>query len=151
RFGFTGHLELYEPAELELILVRSARLLEVALQPDGGREIAGRSRGTPRLANRLLRRVRDYAEVRAAGIVTGELDRVAREVYGVGEAGRERPDRAVLEALCRRYGGGPIGLETLAVAVGEERQPVEEFVEPFLLRAGLLARTPRRRVAAPMA
>ncbi len=151
RFGFTGHLELYEPAELELILVRSARLLEVALQPDGGREIAGRSRGTPRIANRLLRRVRDYAEVRADGIVTGELARVALEVYEVDEAGLDRLDRAVLDALCRRFGGGPIGLGTLAVAVGEERETVEEVAEPFLVRAGLLARTPRGRVATPMA
>ena len=151
RFGFTGHLELYEPTELELILVRSARLLEVPLRPDGGREIAGRSRGTPRIANRLLRRVRDYAEVRADGVVTGDLARAALEVYEVDEAGLDRLDRAVLDALCRRFGGGPIGLGTLAVAVGEERETVEEVAEPFLVRAGLLARTPRGRVATPAA
>ncbi len=151
RFGFTGHLELYEPAELELVLVRSARLLDVPLRPDGASEIAGRSRGTPRIANRLLRRVRDYAEVRADGVVTGDIARAALQVYEVDEAGLDRLDRAVLDALCRRFGGGPIGLGTLAVAVGEERETVEEVAEPFLVRAGLLARTPRGRVATPAA
>jgi holliday junction DNA helicase RuvB len=151
RFGFTGHLELYEPAELELVLTRSARLLDVPLRPDGAREIAGRSRGTPRIANRLLRRVRDFAEVRADGVVTGEIARAALRVYEVDEAGLDRLDRAVLNALCRKFSGGPIGLGTLAVAVGEERETVEEVAEPFLVRAGLLARTPRGRVATPAA
>lgn len=151
RFGFTGHLELYEAAELEQVLVRSARLLDVPLRPDGASEIAGRSRGTPRIANRLLRRVRDFAEVRADGVVTGDLARAALQVYEVDEAGLDRLDRAVLDALCRRFSGGPIGLGTLAVAVGEERETVEEVAEPFLVRAGLLARTPRGRVATPAA
>ncbi|HEX6233215.1 MAG TPA: Holliday junction branch migration DNA helicase RuvB [Jiangellaceae bacterium] len=151
RFGFTGHLELYEPAELEQVLVRSARLLDVPLRPDGATEIAGRSRGTPRIANRLLRRVRDFAEVRADGVVTGDIARAALEIYEVDEAGLDRLDRAVLDALCRRFSGGPIGLGTLAVAVGEERETVEEVAEPFLVRAGLLARTPRGRVATPAA
>ncbi|HEX5995793.1 MAG TPA: Holliday junction branch migration DNA helicase RuvB [Jiangellales bacterium] len=151
RFGFTGHLELYEPGELEQVLVRSARLLDVPLRPDGANEIAGRSRGTPRIANRLLRRVRDFAEVRADGVVTGEIARAALQVYEVDEAGLDRLDRAVLDALCRRFAGGPIGLGTLAVAVGEERETVEEVAEPFLVRAGLLARTPRGRVATPAA
>lgn len=151
RFGFTGHLELYEPAELELVLNRSARLLDVPLQPEGAREIAGRSRGTPRVANRLLRRVRDYAEVRSDGVVTAETARAALQVYEVDEAGLDRLDHAVLDALCRRFSGGPIGLGTLAVAVGEERETVEEVAEPFLVRAGLLARTPRGRVATPAA
>jgi len=147
RFGFTGHLELYEPAELEQVLVRSGRLLSVNIRADGVREIAGRSRGTPRIANRLLRRVRDFAEVRADGIVDGAVARAALEVYEVDELGLDRLDRAVLNALCRRFSGGPVGLGTLAVALGEERETVEEVAEPFLVREGLLARTPRGRVA----
>ena len=149
RFGFTGRLDLYEPAELEQILVRSARLLGVTLRTDGAVEIAGRSRGTPRVANRLLRRVRDFAEVRANGVVDGDVARAALTVYEVDDIGLDRLDRAVLDALCRRFAGGPVGLGTLAVAVGEERETVEEVAEPFLVRAGLLARTPRGRVATP--
>ena len=149
RFGFTGRLDLYEPAELEQILVRSARLLGVTLRADGAEEIAGRSRGTPRVANRLLRRVRDFAEVRANGVVDGDVARAALTVYEVDDIGLDRLDRAVLDALCRRFSGGPVGLGTLAVAVGEERETVEEVAEPFLVRAGLLARTPRGRVATP--
>jgi Holliday junction DNA helicase RuvB len=149
RFGFTGRLDLYEPAELEQILVRSARLLGVTLRTDGAVEIAGRSRGTPRVANRLLRRVRDFAEVRANGVVDGDVARAALTVYEVDDIGLDRLDRAVLDALCRRFSGGPVGLGTLAVAVGEERETVEEVAEPFLVRAGLLARTPRGRVATP--
>jgi Holliday junction DNA helicase RuvB len=149
RFGFVGHLDFYAPAELEQVLTRSARLLGVPLRPEGGAEIAGRSRGTPRVANRLLRRVRDYAEVRADGIVTREVARAALAVYDVDELGLDRLDRAVLDALVRRFGGGPVGLSTLGVAVGEEPETVEEVAEPFLVREGLLARTPRGRVATP--
>jgi Holliday junction DNA helicase RuvB len=151
RFGFVGHMEFYEPAELEQVLVRSAGLLGVALEPDGADEIAGRSRGTPRIANRLLRRVRDFAEVRADGVVTRAVARAALRVYDVDELGLDRLDRAVLDALVRRFGGGPVGVSTLAVAVGEEPQTVEEVAEPYLVRAGLLARTPRGRVATPAA
>jgi holliday junction DNA helicase RuvB len=151
RFGFTAHLEFYEPAELELVLRRAARILEVDLRPDGGAEIAGRSRGTPRIANRLLRRVRDFAEVRADGAVTRRVAREALRVYDVDELGLDRLDRAVLRALVRSFGGGPVGVSTLAVAVGEEPGTVEEVCEPFLVRAGLLARTPRGRVATPAA
>jgi holliday junction DNA helicase RuvB len=151
RFGFTGHMDFYDTSELEHVLVRSAELLGVALEPDGGTEIAGRSRGTPRIANRLLRRVRDYAEVRADGIVTEPVARAALAVYDVDQLGLDRLDRAVLEALVRRFGGGPVGVGTLAVAVGEEVETVEEVAEPFLVRAGLLARTPRGRVATPAA
>ena len=151
RFGFTAHLDFYEPAELEVIVRRSAGLLRVALRDDGAAEIAGRSRGTPRIANRLLRRVRDYAEVRADGIVTRAVARAALEVYEVDDCGLDRLDRAVLSALVRRFGGGPVGLSTLAVAVGEEAETVEVVVEPFLVRAGLIARTPRGRVATPAA
>jgi Holliday junction DNA helicase RuvB len=147
RFGFTAHLEFYEPAELERIVRRSARLLEVELGSEGAGEISRRSRGTPRIANRLLRRVRDFAQVRADGVVTRELARSALELFEVDESGLDRLDRAVLDVLCRRFGGGPVGVSTLAVAVGEERETVEEVAEPFLVRLGLLARTPRGRVA----
>src|SRR5215831_13017979 len=151
RFGFTAHLDFYEPEELGIIVRRSAGLLGVALRDDGADEIAGRSRGTPRIANRLLRRVRDYAEVRADGVVNRAVARAALEVYEVDDAGMDRLDRAVLSALVRRFGGGPVGLSTLAVAVGEEAETVEVVVEPFLVRAGLMARTPRGRVATPAA
>jgi Holliday junction DNA helicase RuvB len=151
RFGFTGHLEFYDPAELEKIVNRSAELLEVDITAEAAAEIASRSRGTPRIANRLLRRVRDYAEVRADGIVTIALSKAALELYEVDRMGLDRLDRSVLDALCRRFGGGPVGLSTLAVAVGEERETVEEVAEPFLVRSGYLARTPRGRVATPAA
>ena len=147
RFGFTAHLDFYQPAELEIIIRRSAGLLGVTLTDEGATELAGRSRGTPRIANRLLRRVRDYAEVRADGVVTRELARTALELYEVDEHGLDRLDRAVLDALIRRFGGGPVGLSTLAVAVGEEAETVEVVAEPFLVRCGMLARTPRGRVA----
>ncbi len=151
RFGFTAHLEFYEPHELDLIIHRSAGLLGVALEREGPAEIASRSRGTPRIANRLLRRVRDYAQVRADGVVTLDVARAALELYEVDELGLDRLDRGVLDALCRRFGGGPVGISTLAVAVGEERETVEEVAEPFLVRNGFLARTPRGRVATPAA
>jgi Holliday junction DNA helicase RuvB len=151
RFGFTGHLEFYESDELEKIVNRSAALLEVDITAEGAAEIASRSRGTPRIANRLLRRVRDFAEVRADGIITIALARSALELYEVDKMGLDRLDRSVLDALCRRFGGGPVGLSTLAVAVGEERETVEEVAEPFLVRSGYLARTPRGRVATPAA
>jgi holliday junction DNA helicase RuvB len=151
RFGFVGQMEFYEPAELQQVLRRSADLLGVELTEDGSAEIAGRSRGTPRIANRLLRRVRDYAQVRADGVVTLPLARSALTLFEVDECGLDRLDRAVLDALCRRFGGGPVGVGTLAVAVGEERETVEEVAEPFLVRSGYLARTPRGRVATPAA
>ena len=147
RFGFTAHMDFYEALDLEHVLVRSARLLGVPLTAEGASEVAGRSRGTPRIANRLLRRVRDFAQVRADGVVTADVAREALLVYEVDERGLDRLDRAVLEALVSSFGGGPVGLSTLAVAVGEERETVEEVAEPFLVRAGLLARTPRGRVA----
>ncbi len=147
RFGFTAQLDFYAADELAAIVHRSAGLLGIDLRADGADEIAGRSRGTPRIANRLLRRVRDFSEVRAAGVVDAVVARAALELYDVDEQGLDRLDRAVLDALCRHFGGGPVGLGTLAVAVGEERETVEEVAEPFLVRAGLLARTPRGRVA----
>ncbi|WP_326794866.1 Holliday junction branch migration DNA helicase RuvB [Streptomyces sp. NBC_01808] len=151
RFGFTGHMEFYSPAELERVLHRSAHLLDVAVDAAGAAEIAGRSRGTPRIANRLLRRVRDYAQVKADGVITREIAARGLEVYEVDDRGLDRLDRAVLGALLKLFSGGPVGLSTLAVAVGEERETVEEVAEPFLVREGLLARTPRGRVATPAA
>ena len=147
RFGFTAHLDFYAPDELEQIIRRSAGLLGVTLTDEGAAELSTRSRGTPRIANRLLRRVRDYAEVRADGVVTREIARTALEIYEVDEYGLDRLDRGVLEAVIRRFGGGPVGLSTLAVALGEEAETVEVVAEPFLVRRGLLARTPRGRVA----
>ena len=147
RFGFTGHLEFYSDADLVRVLGRSAGLLGVDLHPDAADEIAGRSRGTPRIANRLLRRVRDWAQVRGDGVLDRGAARAALAVYEVDELGLDRLDRAVLTALCERFGGGPVGLTTLAVAVGEEPDTVEEVAEPFLVREGLIGRTPRGRVA----
>ncbi|WP_370619525.1 Holliday junction branch migration DNA helicase RuvB [Mumia sp. Pv 4-285] len=147
RFGFTAQLEYYEATELHRIVERSAALLGVETTPNGGLEIASRSRGTPRIANRLLRRVRDYAEVRGNGVVDVEVAHRALDLYEVDRIGLDRLDRGVLEALCKSFGGGPVGVSTLAVAVGEERETVEEVAEPFLVRQGFLARTPRGRVA----
>jgi len=147
RFGFVGHMDFYQPADIERVLHRSASILGVPLRPEGAEEIAGRSRGTPRIANRLLRRVRDFAEVRADGVVDRSVAQAALRVYDVDELGLDRLDKAVLGALVSRFGGGPVGVSTLAVAVGEEAETVEEVAEPFLVRAGLLARTPRGRVA----
>ncbi|MEV0731671.1 Holliday junction branch migration DNA helicase RuvB [Polymorphospora sp. NPDC050346] len=147
RFGFVAHLDFYSPADLEALLQRSARILGVPITDDAAAEVAGRSRGTPRIANRLLRRVRDFAEVRADGVVTLETARAALQVYDVDDLGLDRLDRGVLTALVDLFRGGPVGLSTLAVAVGEQPDTVEEVCEPFLVRAGLLARTPRGRVA----
>ncbi|MFT3662527.1 MAG: Holliday junction branch migration DNA helicase RuvB [Gordonia sp. (in: high G+C Gram-positive bacteria)] len=147
RFGFTAHMEFYETAELVEVLRRSASILGIALEAEAAVEVAGRSRGTPRIANRLLRRVRDYAEVRGDGRVDVAAARAALAVYDVDELGLDRLDRAVLGALVRGFGGGPVGVSTLAVAVGEEPATVEEVCEPFLVRAGMIARTPRGRVA----
>lgn len=151
RFGFTAHLEFYEADDLDLIVRRSAALLDVEVTAAGSAEIARRSRGTPRIANRLLRRVRDYAQVRSDGVVSESIAHAALDLYEVDHSGLDRLDRAVLSVLCARFAGGPVGLATLAVAVGEERETVEEVAEPFLVRLGLLARTPRGRVATPAA
>lgn len=151
RFGFTAQLDYYESAELKRIVERSARLLDLTISDDGSHEIASRSRGTPRIANRLLRRVRDYAQVRADGTVGHGEARSALALYEVDDLGLDRLDRAVLQALCASFGGGPVGISTLAVAVGEERETVEELAEPFLVRLGFLARTPRGRIATPAA
>jgi Holliday junction DNA helicase RuvB len=147
RFGFAAHLDYYTRADLEAIVRRSARLLAIELDDAGAVEVARRSRGTPRIANRLLRRVRDYAEVVRDGTIDVEVARSALEVFDVDELGLDRLDRRVLEALVQRFGGGPVGLQTLATAVGEESDTVEEAVEPFLIQEGLVQRTPRGRVA----
>lgn len=149
RFGFTAHLDFYSADELERVLVRSAGLLGVPLDHAAAAELASRSRGTPRIANRLLRRVRDWAEVRGDGTLSLVAARSALDVYEVDQLGLDRLDRAVLTALCTRFGGGPVGLTTLAVAVGEEPETVETVAEPFLVREGLVGRTPRGRVALP--
>ena len=147
RFGFTAHLDFYDAADLEVIIARSAGLLSVPVEADGVAEIAGRCRGTPRIANRLLRRVRDWAQVHGDGLVSGPSAKAALELYEVDALGLDRIDQGVLDALIRRFGGGPVGLSTLAVAVGEEPETIESVSEPFLVRLGLLLRTPRGRVA----
>jgi len=147
RFGFAARLDYYDTPELAGILARSAQILEVPLAAEAAHEIAGRSRGTPRIANRLLKRVRDYAEVRADGNLTAEVAHKALDIFEVDARGLDGLDRRVLTVLCANFGGGPVGLSTLAVGVGEESETVEDVVEPFLIQQGLLARTPRGRVA----
>ncbi len=151
RFGFTAHLDFYDADDLEIIITRSAGLLSVPFEPAGVAEIAGRCRGTPRIANRLLRRVRDWAQVHGDGVVNRDSARAALELYEVDALGLDRIDQAVLDALVHRFGGGPVGLSTLAVAVGEEPETIETVSEPFLVRLGMLMRTPRGRMATPAA
>lgn len=147
RFGFTAQMEFYDTPDLQKVVTRAAGILNVMITPDAAIEIAGRSRGTPRIANRLLRRVRDWADVQGNGEVNVAAARAALEVFDVDELGLDRLDRAVLDSLVRVHGGGPVGVNTLAVAVGEEPATVEEVCEPYLVRAGLMARTGRGRVA----
>lgn len=146
RFGFTAHLEYYAHGELEGVLSRAAGLLDFPLDADGITEIAGRSRGTPRIANRLLRRVRDYTLVHGTR-ADGDSVRAALSLYDVDEHGLDRLDREVLRVIVERFAGGPVGLTTLAASVGEEAETIESVVEPFLMRAGLIARSPRGRIA----
>ncbi|MFI7482369.1 Holliday junction branch migration DNA helicase RuvB [Kocuria sp. M1R5S2] len=147
RFGFTGHLEFYSVGELELVLRRSAGLMDLAMTAEAFAEVASRSRGTPRIANRLLRRVRDWALVHGVGRIDVRTSSAALDMYEVDARGLDRLDRSVLEALVRKFGGGPVGLSTLAIAVGEETETVETVAEPYLVREGLLGRTPRGRIA----
>ncbi|WP_313814892.1 Holliday junction branch migration DNA helicase RuvB [Glutamicibacter sp.] len=151
RFGFTGHLEFYTVQELELVLRRSAMMLDLRVTSAAFTEIAGRSRGTPRIANRLLRRVRDWALVHKLEEIDAESAAAALDMYEVDARGLDRLDRSVLEALCLKFGGGPVGLSTLAIAVGEETETVETVAEPYLVREGLMGRTPRGRIAMPSA
>ena len=147
RFGFTAQLDFYAESELAQVISRSAALLGLAIEAKAIDQIASRSRGTPRIANRLLRRVRDYAQVKGSNKLSLEHANDALEMYEVDAAGLDRLDRAVLTALIERFGGGPVGLSTLAIAVGEETETVESVAEPFLVRNGFMARTPRGRVA----
>jgi holliday junction DNA helicase RuvB len=146
RFGLTFRLDLYAPEELARIVRRSARILDVQLAEDAAELIAGRSRGTPRIANRILRRVRDVAEVRHEGIVTTEIAEEALALLEVDAVGLERFDRELLRCVIERFGGGPVGLSTLAVALGEEAETIEDVYEPFMLQLGFLQRTPRGRI-----
>jgi len=151
RFGLVARLEFYEVDELRQIIVRAAGILGVQIDDKAASEIASRSRGTPRIANRLLRRVRDFAQVRADGNITQKVTDEALRTFGVDPLGLDKVDRAVLRAVCERFGGGPVGLSTLAIAVSEQPETVEDVYEPFLIQQGLLARTPRGRVAMPAA
>ena len=146
RFGMTFRLEHYEPQELSRIVRRSARILDVEIEDEAAGEISRRSRGTPRIANRILRRVRDVAEVRHAGVITTAVADEALELLEIDESGLERFDRALLATIAVKFGGGPVGLSTLAVALGEEAETIEDVYEPYLLQLGLLQRTPRGRV-----
>lgn len=147
RFGLVARLDFYDERELRAIVERAAGILDVTLSGDSAEQIARRSRGTPRIANRLLRRVRDFAEVRGNGVIDTHTADEALRVFGVDSIGLDKVDRAILSALCERFGGGPVGLTTLAIAVGEQPETVEDVYEPFLIQQGLIARTPRGRVA----
>ncbi len=151
RFGIHARLEHYSVEQLALIVRRAAGILEIELEQDGARAIAARSRGTPRVANRLLKRVRDYAEVRLQGVVTADAAHAALAMLEVDERGLDRLDREILHAICVKFAGGPVGLSTLAAAVGEEQDTIEDVYEPYLLQEGLIKRTPRGRAATPAA
>ncbi|MEJ7892294.1 MAG: Holliday junction branch migration DNA helicase RuvB [Solirubrobacteraceae bacterium] len=151
RFGIQHRLDHYDPAELARIVVRSARVLEVETDAAGARAIAERARGTPRVANRLLKRVRDFAQVRGTGAIDAGTAAAALVMLGVDDAGLDRLDRALLQAICGHFGGGPVGLSTLAVTVGEEADTIEDVYEPYLLQRGFIQRTPRGRTATPHA
>jgi Holliday junction DNA helicase RuvB len=151
RFGIISRLEFYPPNEMEQILLRSARMLGVVIEPAAAMEIGSRTRGTPRIANRILKRVRDFSEVRGNGQIDLETAREALSRMEIDPAGFDAMDRALLSMIIKKYGGGPVGIETLAVALGEEKETLEEVVEPFLIQGGYLDRTPRGRVATPNA
>ena len=151
RFGHTARLDYYGVDDLRRIVERAARILDVSIEADGAHEIARRSRGTPRIANRLLRRIRDYAEVRAEGIIDLAAARNGLAVFDIDELGLDRVDRAILRALTTRFGGGPAGLSTLAISIGEDPETLESMYEPFLIQMGLIKRTPKGRVAMPAA
>lgn len=151
RFGLVARLDFYDDEELQLIVRRAASILHVDIDQQGAGEIARRSRGTPRIANRLLRRVRDFAEVRKDGTISQQTANEALVVFGVDILGLDKVDRAVLGALCQQFNGGPVGLSTLAISVSEQTETIEDVYEPFLIQQGLIARTPRGRVAMPAA
>jgi Holliday junction DNA helicase RuvB len=151
RFGLVARLDYYDDDELEAIVHRAAGILDVTIDIPGSREIACRSRGTPRIANRLLRRVRDFAEVRGDGTIDAASAREGLKLFGVDARGLDKVDRAILTAICQQFGGGPVGLSTVAISVGEQTETVEDVYEPFLIQQGLIARTPRGRIAMPSA
>ena len=151
RFGFAPRLDYYSTADLELVVQRSASILGVEIEPQGAAEIAKRARGTPRVANRLLRRVRDFAEVRADGRITRQAARDGLELFEVDERGLDKVDVGILSTLIHKFDGGPVGLSTLAASVGEESETIEDVYEPYLLQLGFLKRTPRGRVATDLA
>lgn len=151
RFGFTAYLDYYTDQELATIVERNARKLNAELSGQAAQEIASRSRGTPRIANRLLRRVQDWAQVRGDGKLDVAAAQAALEVFEVDLRGLDRLDRAVLDSLCRRFNGGPVGLTTLAVSVGEEPETIETVAEPYLMRQGFISKTPRGRIATQLA
>jgi Holliday junction DNA helicase RuvB len=151
RFGFTAHLDFYNESDISRIVERSASLLDVAITNDSISELGRRSRGTPRIANRLLRRVRDYAQVHGNGSIDLKTTQSALTMYEVDEIGLDRLDKSILKALVDQFGGGPVGLNTLAMAVGEERETVESVAEPFLVRSGFMVRSPRGRAATALA
>ena len=151
RFGIICRLDYYKPEELVLILTRAAKILGIELTREGSLEIAGRSRGTPRVANRLLKRVRDYTQVRAGGVISQDVAIEALEFLEVDPLGLDHTDRRILETIIKKFNGGPVGLDTLAAATSEEPETLEDVYEPYLIQLGMLARTPRGRVATPMA
>ena len=151
RFGVVHRLDYYSEKELQVIITRSAGILEIAIVPEGANEIACRSRGTPRIANRLLRRVRDYAQVKADGIITREVAASALEMMEVDEKGLDIMDHKLLLAMIEKYSGGPVGIESLAASISEEKDTIEDVLEPYLIQIGFVQRTPRGRIATPMA
>ncbi|MBQ6646548.1 MAG: Holliday junction branch migration DNA helicase RuvB [Clostridia bacterium] len=151
RFGISFRLELYKPEELSLIIERSAQILKINIDKGGSLEIARRSRGTPRIANRLIKRVRDYAQVEADGLVTAEVARAGLNMLEVDDLGLDRTDRTMLLSMIEKFGGGPVGLDTLAAATGEDAGTIEDVYEPYLLQLGFIMRTPRGRVCTPLA
>jgi len=151
RFGIVARLEFYTRDELARIVERSARLLQVEMDGAGAKEIAGRARGTPRIANRLLRRVRDYAQVKASGLITREVADAALAMLDVDPAGLDIMDRKLLQSVIEKFGGGPVGVDNLSAAISEERDTIEDVIEPFLIQQGYLQRTSRGRVATPAA
>ncbi|MCK5075888.1 MAG: Holliday junction branch migration DNA helicase RuvB [Calditrichia bacterium] len=151
RFGVVSRLDYYQPEELKKIVKRSARILEVKIDEEGALEIARRSRGTPRIANRLLRRIRDYAQVKADGIITSQIAQKSLNLLEVDEKGLDDMDKRIISTIIEKYNGGPVGISTIAVAVSEERDTIEEVYEPYLIQVGFLKRTPRGRVATPAA
>ncbi|MEI7547950.1 MAG: Holliday junction branch migration DNA helicase RuvB, partial [Actinomycetota bacterium] len=151
RFGLVARLDYYVDDELEMIVRRTAGILRVQISAEGAWEIARRSRGTPRIANRLLRRVRDFAEVRGDGTINEVTAQEGLKVFGVDQLGLDKVDRAILNAICQQFAGGPVGLSTVAISVGEQPETVEDMYEPFLIQQGLIARTPRGRIAMPAA